>query len=238
MPQTLKSPLKIATSNQPFKTPLLLLVAVGFCAGLFLMASIWLFSIDLGLASALLTLVLLLISLVFLLIALRIYAHISLILAQSDQKHLQNALIQAKDMLDTSKQLREDHIILQSLVHNLPFPIWLKDRLGRYLVANHAFTQQWSNGHEPKGKTDADLLNAKLVTSFMAADQAALSTGMAQKLDLRLDFNGKTPKWVRIERYPLQGEAEQSVGVLGFAIDISPFKAESEQPLHDSPERR
>ena len=231
MPQTLKSPLKIAKSSQPFKTPLLLLVTVGFCAGLFLMASVWLFSVDLGLASGLLTLVMLLISMVFLLIALRIYAHISLILAQSDQKHLQNALIQAKDMLDTSKQLREDHIVLQSLVQNLPFPVWLKDRLGRYLVANHAFVQQWANGIEPKGQTDADLLNAKLVKTFMAADQAALSTGMAQKLDLRLDFSGQTPKWVRIERYPLQGEAHQPVGVLGFAIDISPFKTESmDQP--------
>jgi len=227
MPQTLKSPLKIAKSSQPFKTPLLLLVSVGFCAGLFLMASVWLFSVDLGLASGLLTLVMLLISMVFLLIALRIYAHISLILAQSDQKHLQNALIQAKDMLDTSKQLREDHIVLQSLVQNLPFPVWLKDRLGRYLVANHAFVQQWANGIEPKGLTDADLLNAKLVKSFMAADQAALSTGTAQKLDLRLDFSGQTAKWVRIERYPLQGEAQQAVGVLGFAIDISPFKTEA-----------
>jgi hypothetical protein len=39
-----------------------------------------------------------------------------------------------------------------------------------------------------------------------------------------LDFSGQTAKWVRIERYPLQGEDQQAVGVLGFAIDISPFK--------------
>jgi len=225
MPQTLKSPLPIAKPSLPYKSPLLMLVSVGFCAGLFLMASVWLFNAKLGLASSILTMVMALISLVFLLIALRVYAHITLLLAQNDQKHLQNALIQAKDMLDTSKQLRDDHIILQSLVQNLPFPVWLKDRLGRYLVANHAFVQQWANGQEPKGKTDADLLNAQLVSTFVAADEAALATGMAQKLDLRLDFSGQAAKWVRIERYPLQGEDQQAVGVLGFAIDISPFKA-------------
>ncbi|MFT7290015.1 MAG: putative membrane protein YkgB, partial [Reinekea sp.] len=77
MPQTLKSPLPIAKPSLPYKSPLLLLVSVGFCAGLFLMAGVWLFSAKLGLASSILTMMMLLISLVFLLIALRVYAHIT-----------------------------------------------------------------------------------------------------------------------------------------------------------------
>jgi diguanylate cyclase (GGDEF)-like protein len=227
----------IKKTPQPLKGPLISLVAAGFSSGLFMLAGFWLLNTNLGMASTLFAVILVFVSLTFLLIAVRVYAHISLSLAQNDQKHLQNALIQAKDMLDTSKQLREEQILLQSLLQNLPFPVWLKDRFGRYLVSNQAFVDQWCNGTEPKGLTDAELLNGKLVDSFAEADQKALSTGQVQKLELRFDFADKSAKWVRIERYALQGEDGQSVGVLGFAIDISSYKKDfvSESELLKDP---
>jgi len=222
---------KTSNPKQPLKSSLISLVAVGFCSGLFLLSGFWLININVGMASTLTAVILIFVSITFLLIALRIYAHISLNLAQNDQKHLQNALIQAKDMLDTSKQLRDDHILLQSLVQNLPYPIWLKDRFGRYLVTNPAFTQQWCNGVNPIGKTDEELLNSKLAEAFTAADQLALSTSTAQKLELRLDFTHQAAQWVRIERYALLGEDQKPVGVLGFAIDISNYKSNQTNEL-------
>lgn len=218
---------KTATkTKQPLRNALLSLVAVGFVSGLFMFTGIWFLNTDFGMASSLFAVILVFMSITFLLIAFRIYAHITLNMAQNDQKHLQNALIQAKDMLDSSKQLRDDHVLVQSLIQNLPFPVWLKDRFGRYLVTNAAFKKEWANNVEPKGKTDAELLNAKLVEAFAMEDQKALNTGQVQKLELRFDFTAKNAQWVRIERYPLFGEDKQPVGVLGFAIDISAYKTD------------
>lgn len=211
-------------NSAPLRGPLLSLVAAGFMAGLFLVAGFWLLNAGMGMAGTLFTVILVFLSITCLLIAVRIYAHISLNLAQNDQKHLQNALIQAKDMLDSSKQLRDEHVLLQTLTQNLPFPAWLKDRFGRYLVANQAFVKQWCNDVDPKGKTDAELLNAKLVETFALEDQKAQTSRQVQKMEMRFDFSDKDAQWVRIERYPLEGDDQQPVGVLGFAIDISSYK--------------
>lgn len=210
--------------TQPLKNALYALAAVSAIAGALLVAGIWFGVTNANLGANLFALVLVFSSLVCFLIAVRIYAHICLNLAQNDQKHLQNALIQAKDMLDSSKQLRDEQLILQSLLQSLPFPVWLKDRFGRYLITNSAFNSQWANNVTTKGKTDADLLNAKLLQAFAAEDQKAVESGQVQRLELRFDFTGKSAQWVHIERHPLVAEDQQVVGIMGFAFDISAYK--------------
>ena len=147
---------------QAFKPLLIGLVTAGFVSGGLVILAVWLLISQFSAMSGFMAIVLITCALMSLLMAFRFYARISLQLAQNDQKHLQNALIQAKDMLDTSKQLRDDHVLLQSLLQNLPFPVWLKDRFGRYLVYNQAFVQQWCGGTDAKGKTDEELLNPQL----------------------------------------------------------------------------
>ena len=223
-------------TKHPFTQSLIGLISAGFCSGLFMALGVWLMQAKLGTGGSLMAAILIFLSLTSVLIGYRLYAHISLSMAQNEQKHLQNALTQAKDMIDTSKKLREDHILLQSVFQNLPFPVWLKDRFGRYLVANQSFIKHWCNDHDPIGKTDAELLNAKLVELFAQADQNALNEHRAQRLELRFDFTGLSAQWVRIERYPLLGENDQAVGVLGFAMDISSYKQPTlaqEQQLRD-----
>lgn len=214
-------------SQQPFKSSLISLVAVGFMAGFSTVAAFWVLNSLSGLASIMFSIVLMFMAFTFLIIALRIYASISLHLAQNDQKHIKNAIIQAKDMLDTSKKLRDEHVLVQSMTQNIPFPMWLKDRFGRYLVCNQAFTTQWCNGIDPIGKTDAELLNNQLVEAFTEADLTALRTGVPQKLDLKLEITNALPKWVRIERYSLVGDDQEPVGILGFAFDISDYKIDT-----------
>lgn len=211
------------------------MVAAGFISGLFLTGSLWLAGSDFGLSGGILAALLFLCGLASLLLSFRLYASISLKLAQNEQKHLQNALIQAKDMLDASKKLREDHILLRSLTQNLPFPIWLKDRFGRYLVTNKAFTTQWCNGVDPIGKTDSELLNPQLADAFISADQQVISTLKANRLELKLDITGKQSKWVNIERFALLGDDNKVVGALGYAQDITTYKSVNRQPQYTDP---
>lgn len=210
--------------KRPLAKKLGILVGLGFGSGLFLALGIWLFTLGLGVAGGTFGTLALFASFALIIATIRVYASITLAIARNDQKHLQNALVQAKDMLDTSKQLRDDHVLLQSLFQNLPFPVWLKDRFGRYLVVNDAMQKQWCNGHDPKGETDTEVLNAALADSFMAADEQALKTMKHQVLDLKMDLAGEDSRWYRIERHPLVGDEQQPVGVLGFAIDVTPYK--------------
>lgn len=215
------------------KTPLAkklgLMVGLGFCSGLLLALAVWLLSLNIPMLSGMLGLLSTIGSLALLVVTFRVYAAITLSLAQNDQKHLQNALVQAKDMLDTSKQLRDDHVLLQSVYNNLTFPVWLKDRFGRYLVVNQTMTNQWCDGVDAKGKTDTEVLNAQLAEVFTASDQQALTTGRHQVLELKMDLTGQPSRWYRIERHPLVGENEAIVGILGFAIDITGYKASDQQ---------
>jgi diguanylate cyclase (GGDEF)-like protein len=215
------------------KTPLAkklgLMVGLGFCSGLLLALAVWLLSLNIPMLSGMLGLLSTIGSLALLVVTFRVYAAITLSLAQNDQKHLQNALVQAKDMLDTSKQLRDDHVLLQSVYNNLTFPVWLKDRFGRYLVVNQTMTNQWCDGVDAKGKTDTEVLNAQLDEVFTASDQQALTTGRHQVLELKMDLTGQPSRWYRIERHPLVGENEAIVGILGFAIDITGYKASDQQ---------
>lgn len=215
------------------KTPLAkklgLMVGLGFCSGVLLAIAVWVLSLNMPMISAMMGLLSTIGSLALLVATFRVYAAITLALAQNDQKHLQNALTQAKDMIDTSKQLRDDHVLLQSVYNNLPFPVWLKDRFGRYLVVNDTLTNQWCDGADARGKTDADVLNARLAGAFMASDEQALNTGRRQILELKMDLTGQSSRWYRIERHPLVGENEAVVGILGFAIDITAYKAADER---------
>lgn len=215
------------------KTPLAkklgLLVGLGFCSGVLLAIAVWLLSLNIPMISGMMGLLCTIGSLALLVATFRVYAAISLSLAQNDQKHLQNALIQAKDMLDTSKQLRDDHVLLQSVYNNLTFPVWLKDRFGRYLVVNNTLTNHWCDGVDAKGKTDAEVLNAQLAEVFMASDEQALNTGRHQVLELKMDLTGQPSRWYRIERHPLVGENDAIVGILGFAIDITGYKVSDER---------
>lgn len=212
----------------PYQQTLFALIGVGFCSGFLLLGGFWFFNTDLGMASTVFSTVMLFMSVALVAVAFRLYASLSLRLAQNDQKHIQNALIQAKDMLDSSKQLRDEHILLQSLTQNLPYPIWLKDRFGRYLVTNKAFVGQWCNNADPVGKTDEDLLNQTLASAFAAADKQVLSDHKPHILELKLEITGQPPRWVKIERYALLGEDGNVVGVLGLAVDISIYKLEAD----------
>lgn len=215
---------------QAIKPLIIGLVTTGFASGGLLVLAIWLLLSQSNGMAIFMAVVLITCALLSLLMGFRFYARMSLQLAQNDQKHLQNALIQAKDMLDTSKQLRDDHVLLQSLVQNLPFPVWLKDRFGRYLVYNQAFTAQWCGGTDAKGKTDEELLNPQLADAFTASDQLALSSKKPQKLELKLELTDQPVRWVRIERYALLGDDNQTLGVLGFSQDISTYKDSSAHP--------
>lgn len=224
---------KRSSPTQPgLKSALFTLICLGFVAGMFFLGAIWFSVSEIETMGILLSAILLFISLTLVLMCIRVYANISLMLAQNDQKHLQNALVQAKDMIDTNKQLRDDFTLLQTLLHNLPFPVWLKDRFGRYLVANTHFTQQWSNGVNPIGKTDDELLNSTLAKAFSEADQRALNNHVPERLELRLDLKNTSLRWFRIERYALTNDANESVGVVGFAHDITQYKQTAEITAH------
>lgn len=219
-----------AGQKRPLARKLAILVGMGFGAGLLLALAIWFFGRqEMGGAGGLFGFLSLVGSAALIIATVRIYASITLILARNDQKHLQNALVQAKDMLDSSKQLRDEHVLLQSLFQNLSFPVWLKDRFGRYLVVNQAMQQQWCGGKDPVGETDAEVLNAELADIFMEADQGALDSFKHQSLDLKMELSNQPARWYHIERHPLIGEDKKAVGVLGFAVDITRYKIADEQ---------
>jgi transcriptional regulator with PAS, ATPase and Fis domain len=84
---------------------------------------------------------LLVLLMLFALLTWQAYAALMLMLAKNEQKHVTNALLQAKDLLDTSKQAKQEQLFLQSLIDTLPMQAWVLDTQARYAVLNRQHLQ-------------------------------------------------------------------------------------------------
>jgi len=136
---------------------------------------------------------------------------------QHDYEEQQRQLQQARDKLNTEYQL------LLTLIRNLPILVYIKDRQGRFVLANPATMKQW--GWQSKadyyGKTDADFQSAEYAASFHAEESTIMESGLPIIRDERQDSSGH---WHVATKIPLYNEAGEVIGLIGFNETISDIK--------------
>ena len=64
------------------------------------------------------------------------FAKVVLNFAKNEKKHVTNALTQAKDMLDSSKSLKEEQVYYRSLIDSMPMQAWVLNEKGQYVLFN------------------------------------------------------------------------------------------------------
>lgn len=120
--------------------------------------------------------------------------------------------------------------LLRALLEDAPVAIAIKDRQGRYLLANAALRRPYGL-HEAQilGQTDAAIVSAEAAQSFQASDQDVLHRGQA-RTDRTL-LQNPDGQWRQMEtvKYPLR-DAQGQVQALGFvAMDITELAAPQEK---------
>ncbi|WP_437637695.1 AAA family ATPase [Sorangium sp. So ce854] len=151
------------------------------------------------------------------------------LLASQSAIALENALLYSELEQENAERRRAEQALkanqatLQAIVDNSAAAVFLKDREGRYLLAN----RQAGNLlrlplHELLGKTDAELLPARTAEGFLGSDQKVRDSGRPVECEDEVLLEDG-PHTILTIKFPL-GEAVMPGVVCGIATDITERK--------------
>ena len=127
--------------------------------------------------------------------------------------------------------IKQEGILLRTLINNLSDAIYVKDKEGRKLVANTAdmSIMKCSSEAEIIGKTDLEIFNSEDGAKGFAEDIEVIKTGKAliDHEDGFVDEEGKQ-HWRLTSKVPLFNEQNQVIGLVGFGRDITERKKNEE----------
>jgi PAS domain S-box-containing protein len=132
--------------------------------------------------------------------------------------------------------LRNEKLLLRTVIDNVPDSIYCKDTDGRKTLANVTELQYSRTTSETEiiGKTDFDLYPKELAEAFFADDQVVLQTGqpVLNREEFVLDDNGQK-KWLLTSKIPMKDEVGNITGIIGIGRDIT-IRRNTEEELRES----
>ncbi len=142
---------------------------------------------------------------------------------------LQGAWRPAGDRQRAEDELHRVRAQLGAILDGLPFMAWLKDRDGRFLVVNEAFTRTAARpAEEIIGRSDAELWPRELAERYRAEDAQVAVARARLTVEEPVSIAGRTT-WYETTRAPVLGPTGEVVGIAGLARDISERKRNQAQ---------
>ncbi len=133
------------------------------------------------------------------------------------------------------KALQDSKAILQSILDNSPYMIWLKDTRGRFIAANQSFLDSTGRKSmsEVLGKTDADLWPEQLARKYQADDAEVIASHRQKMTEEQALHKGRL-SWLETFKTPVFDANGNLLGVTGFARDVTERKLLEEKVLHQA----
>jgi PAS domain S-box-containing protein len=117
-------------------------------------------------------------------------------------------LIEAKNLLD-------------SVIDNIPFKIWFKDKDGKYLMANRLFGDYHKlNQKEFIGKTDYDIIDKEWADKFVNADKTAMESKMPVTIEETIIENNES-HWYETIKNAFFDERGVVIGTIGISREVT-----------------
>ena len=133
----------------------------------------------------------------------------------------------AEKLFATNSQLAREQYLLNSLVENIPDPMFFKDRDSRFIRVNQTMARDVgvSDPADLIGKTDADVWEGEFWRDTFADEQKLMETGepLINKEENPVTRDGPD-RWVLVTKMPLYDERHEIVGLFGVARDITQLK--------------
>ena len=138
---------------------------------------------------------------------------------------------------DLQRKIEEERSVLREVITNVPDGIFLKDREGRFIVANRAIAELMQAGapEELIGKTDFDFYPRDMALESQADEREVIGKG--EKL-----INQEEPRtvkgtlrWILTTKVPVRDAEGTITGLVGITRDISTLE-EAETALRQSEE--
>jgi PAS domain S-box-containing protein len=130
------------------------------------------------------------------------------------------------------RDLRNERLLLRTVIDNIPDSIYCKDTAGRKTLVNLTELRfsRVNSETEIIGKTDFDLYPKELAEAFYADDQIVLQTGqpVLNREEFVLDNNGMK-RWLLTSKIPMKDEVGNITGIIGIGRDITSRRQAAEE---------
>jgi len=142
----------------------------------------------------------------------------------------------AIDRKQVEEDLRNERLLLRTVIDNIPDSIYCKDLAGQKTLANLTELKylRVTTFAEILGKSDFDLYPKELAEGFFADDQVVLQTGqpVINREEFVIDKSGQKV-WLLTSKLPLKDEKGNLVGLLGVGRNIT-RRRQAEEGLRES----
>ena len=125
------------------------------------------------------------------------------------------------------ENLRQEKILLKTLINNLPDAIFIKDLECRKVVANLADVHNMGLNSEADvlGKNDFELFPKEIAENFFADDQSVIKDGktILNREEFFIDNEGKKA-WLLTTKLPFRDDNGNIIGLIGIGRNITKQK--------------
>ncbi len=139
-----------------------------------------------------------------------------------------------KERRTSEEKVQQERIMLRTLIDNLPDTIYVKDSLGRKILANKADVKATGFREETEilGKTDLEIFRKEDGEHGYAEDRQVIESGMPliDQENNYLDKNGNEI-WLRTSKIPLRDPDGKVIGLVGIGHNITEKRKYEEKML-------
>lgn len=125
---------------------------------------------------------------------------------------------------EVAKQLKDERILLRTIINAIPSAIYVKDVEGRKILSNATDIALVGAENEAAvlGKTDFAYFQQVTAAETFADDMKVIQQGepVLHRMDRLLDFADRS-KWIETTKLPLRDHAGKIVGLVGYGRDVT-----------------
>lgn len=119
-----------------------------------------------------------------------------------------------------------------SILNNIPFMAWLKDKNSRFVAVNDFFAKVCNTtADKAAGRTDFEFFSEEAAQSYVNDDFYVMETGQALSIEEPVVMDGK-PRIHETYKSPIYDSSGKVIGTVGLARDITERKEIELELLH------
>lgn len=129
------------------------------------------------------------------------------------------------------EELKKSHVLLNSILKEIPDPVFLKDLEGRYLLVNDATLKAMGKPKaEVIGKSDVELFPEQSAEVLNKVDKHVLESGEEYMAEERIETAYGDSIWLA-NKSPFRDENNNIIGLVGVSKNITELKESQEEKL-------